>query len=135
MAEAQFVLDPAVVLKYHVEFYARFRDDIIVILGGDYVSRREFVDEFKRHSRLSKLKVEPVSAGSAVMLDLVLAKGKRHNECGILDVSMYAKPTAQGVPLSHLSCHQPSIHRSWPCSRVCTTEIVVTTFRSSGRLC
>ena len=31
---------------------------------------------------------------------------------------MFAKPSAQGVPLSHTSWHQPSIHRSWPLSRV-----------------
>ena len=31
---------------------------------------------------------------------------------------MYAKPSAQGVPLSSESWHQPSIHVSWPISRV-----------------
>ena len=77
LAEITFVLVPEVIQKYHLEFYARFRDDIIVILGGDGDSRREFVDVFKRHSRFFKLKVESISAVSAVMLDLFLSKGKR----------------------------------------------------------
>ena len=45
----------------------RVGDDIIVILGGDIASKREFVSEFMRHSRFFKLKVESISAVSALI--------------------------------------------------------------------
>ena len=34
MAEKNYALDPEIREKYFVEFYARFRDDIIVVLAG-----------------------------------------------------------------------------------------------------
>jgi hypothetical protein len=63
------------------------------------------------------------------MLDLVLSKGKRFRlSGGLLDVSMHTKATAQGVPLSHLSWHLPSVHMNWPVSRCihydrCCTDV------------
>ena len=37
---------------------------------------------------------------------------------GVLDVAMHVKSTAQGAALSSLSAHVPSIHDSWPISRL-----------------
>ena len=127
LAEKTFVLQPEFQRKYHVEFYARFRDDIIVVLGGDSQNRVEFAQVFKTYSKYFKLKIESISMTSAVMLDLTLYKGKRFAASQVLDVAMFSKATAQGVPLCHSSWHQPSIHMSWPLSRClhyfrCTTS-------------
>ena len=54
MVERNFVDTPAFKDVYHVEFYARFRDDILVILAGDSDSRRAFSDEMKRRSSFFK---------------------------------------------------------------------------------
>ena len=117
LAEVCFVLLPAIKAKYDIQFYARFRDDIFIVIGGSSESRVEFVHEFRRHSRFYKLKVESISKDSAPMLDLRLHKGRRFHKCRVLDISMFVKPSAQGVPLSHTSWHHPTIHRSWPESR------------------
>ena len=118
MAEKNYALDPEIREKYFVEFYARFRDDIIVVLAGDPRSRKEFLYGLKRCSDFYKLKVESISPTSCVMLDLVLSKGRKYERCGILDVGIHTKPTSQGVPLCSSSWHLPSIHRSWPFSRL-----------------
>ena len=117
LAERNFALKPDVRTKYYVQFYARFRDDIIVILGGDYESRVEFCREFKQRCSYFEVKFESINRNSAVMLDLKLEKGKRFARTGVLDISMHTKDTAQGMPLSFLSAHLPSIHVNWPISR------------------
>ena len=97
--------------------YARFRDDIFVVIGGDARNRIDFGHAFKRHSSYFKLKIESISDNTAVMLDLQLSKGKRFRHSGLLGIAIHTKATSQGVPLCHTSWHQPSIHTSWPASR------------------
>ena len=46
MAEKDLCLNPVVPGKYHIEFYARFRDDIFVVASGDSRSRKGFIDIF-----------------------------------------------------------------------------------------
>ena len=118
LAEKDFVLKPEIIEKYCLEFYARFRDDIVVIIAGDAQPRLDFVHELKRHSRFYKLKVESISKTSCIMLDLVLSKGKRFDKFGVFDVGIHTKPSSQGTPLCNKSWHLPSIHRSWPDSRL-----------------
>ena len=102
---------------------------IVVILGGDASSRREFFDGMRKRSRFFKLKVESVSICSAVMLDLEISKGLRFDRTGFLDVAIHTKETNQGAALSSSSRHVPSIHSSWPNSRllhysnVCTSRL------------
>ena len=65
-----------------------------------------------------KLKVESVNARASQMLDLWLSKGPRWELSGCLDISMFSKPSVQGVPLSWKSWHHPNVHTSWPLSRI-----------------
>ena len=118
MVEAEFVLNESVREKYHVEFYGRFRDDILLIIAGTPESRREFIDCLKVRSKFFKLKVESISRNSAVMLDLVVSKGFRFENIGSPDISIHTKSTAQGAALSSLSRHVPTVHSSWPMSRL-----------------
>ena len=117
LAEKDFALNPEVQNKYDVQFYARFRDDILVILGCDYELRVEFCQLFKQRCSYFKVLFESINRNSAVMLDLRLEKGKRFDKTSILDISMHIKGTSQGMPLSFFSEHLPSIHRNWPISR------------------
>ena len=51
MVEVGFVLDEEIRKKFFVEFYGRFRDDILVVLGGDSDTRLAVAREMKRRSR------------------------------------------------------------------------------------
>ena len=77
-----------------------------------------FIGELKTRSRFFKLKVESINPNSAVMLDLELSKSTRFLATGCPDVAIHVKSTAQGVALASSSCHVPSVHTSWPASRV-----------------
>ena len=118
MVEKAYCNNKTVRERYHVEFYGRFKDDILVVLGGSKESRREFLEGMKKRSRFFKLKVESVNVDSAVMLDLTVSKGTRYKVSGCLDIAIHTKSTAQGAALSSLSRHVPSIHTSWPLSRL-----------------
>ena len=48
------------------------------------------------------------------ILDLLFEKGERWQRTGLLDVSVYRKPTSNWVPLSRCSSHPPQVHESWP---------------------
>ena len=72
----------------------------------------------KRRSRFFKLKIESISDFSAVMLDLEISKGVRFKKTGCLDIGIHVKSTSQGAALSSKSCHLPSVHESWPISRL-----------------
>ena len=51
------------------------------------------------------------------MLDLTIHKGVRWSATGVLDTTVYIKPTARGMFLSSESNHAPSVH-SWPLERI-----------------
>ena len=52
------------------------------------------------------------------MLDLELSKGSRFKKCGMVDIGIHVKPSSQGKSLCSSSWHMPSVHRSWPNSRL-----------------
>ena len=89
LAELPFVLLPAVRRQYGISLYVRFKDDILIAMGGDVESRAEFLRAFRRHSRYFQLKVDSVSSHEAVMLDTKLFKGPRWNASGKLDWDLY----------------------------------------------
>ena len=82
--------------------YLRYIDDILVGHSKE-VSTTEIADLFNSfHSKVT-VSHEP-----------------EDEQCGIafLDVSIHTKVTAQGAALSSSSRHVPSIHTSWPLSRM-----------------
>ena len=81
-------------------------------MGGDVDS---FLSEFSQYAAHYKLKLDCQSLVSVPMLDLRLILPSAG---GYASVEMFFKPTNQAVPLSSLSCHQPSVHMSWPSARV-----------------
>ena len=111
-AEKGFILKPETINRYSTSMYCRFKDDILIGIGGTADDRRRFVNDFSRVSGHFKFKVESISRDEAVMLDLRLFRGPRYVRLGILEVGMYFKKSLQGVPLSSLSWHYPAVHRS-----------------------
>ena len=111
-AEAPFVLLELVQVRYGISLYLRFKDDIILAMGGDVAS---FLSEFSTHAAHYKLKLDCQSLVSVPMLDLRLIVP---SSGGFVSVDMFFKPTNQAIPMSSLSCHLPSVHTSWPMARV-----------------
>ena len=69
------------------------------------------------------------------MLNLEISKGGCFERSGSLDVSIHVKPSSQGKPLCYRSWHQPTVHTSWPYSRLLHFEKCcnhVEYFRSSS---
>ena len=52
------------------------------------------------------------------MLDLELFKASRFKKSGMVDIGIHVKPSSQGKNLCSTSWHMPSVHRSWPNSRL-----------------
>ena len=48
------------------------------------------------------------------MLDLLIYKGSRYCQHGLLDYKVRIRHTALGISLSDTSCHHSSVHRTWP---------------------
>ena len=80
----------------------------------------------KRRSRFFRLKVESIHEKYAVMLDLVVSKSVHFEKTGFLDIGIHTKLTAQGAALSSSSRHHPSVHLSWPMSRLLHYHAVCT---------
>ena len=77
---------------YNVESYARFRDDLIIVIISSRDRRIQFVREFRSFSTYFKLNVESISVSNAVMLDLSIVKGAGSKRTGFLDVFIHEKP-------------------------------------------
>ena len=91
MVDKDFVDSSEFKDRYHVEFYARFRDDILVCLAGAPASRRAFCDEMKRRSNFFKLKIESIDKNEAIMLDPRITKGSLFTRTGKLGVGIHFK--------------------------------------------
>jgi len=114
LAEKHFCLDPHVRKKFDIMYYGRFKDDGLLIIGGNVESRVKFFNFFKTRAKFFDVKVESISRCSCTMLDVRLYKGERWRQSGILDSELYEKQTSQWVPLSDTSQHPDSVHKSWP---------------------
>ena len=114
MCERHFVLRADVQHRYHIRGYCRFKDDILLIIGGTLSSRASFLEEFRRRSRFFALKVDCVSSSSAEMLDITIFKGPSWRNSGMLDHTLFTKPTSIWLPLSPDSNHPVGVHVSWP---------------------
>ena len=126
--ERAFVNDPTFLREHSVELYVRFKDDILVILGGTHASRISFFKSLRERSPVWKLEAESVDEFSCHFLDLTLAKGGRWKSTGLLDVGIYHKPTSLHQPLAPHSAHSAHVHLAWPkgmitrAKRLCNTR-------------
>ena len=117
LAEDDFVLNERIRSHYRVYSYYRFKDDILLIIGGNKETRRLFMNEFKKHSRCFKLDIETVSDTGVNMLDVWVEKESPRCRSKLV-IDMYEKPTSIKRYLAATSMHAPSVHRSWPRAQV-----------------
>jgi hypothetical protein len=81
-------------------YYARFRDDVFMILNGPGPSRHALIRNYLSRNSIFKIELESTSYDTCSFLDLNLYKGPRHAVSGYLDFSLHAKETALWRPLA-----------------------------------
>jgi hypothetical protein len=99
-------------------YYARYRDDVIMVLDGPQARTQELVKQYLSSNSIFKIEIESVSQSSCSFLDLELFKGQRHKISGHLDYKLYVKPTALWRPLSPASLHAEFMHTAWPLGQI-----------------
>lgn len=114
LCEKDFATVPEEQSRAGVLFYARFKDDILMIVDGDFSRWSEFWRTLKRKARFFEVEVTKISKDSVVFLDVELWKGPRFHHTGYLDHRPYSKETSIWTPLSTNSCHPPAVHDAWP---------------------
>ena len=72
--EAPLMLNSRVRAQHSIKWYGRFKDDILMVIGGDLQNVQLLFEKMKRCSDFFKLKVDSLSKESVVMLDVVLSK-------------------------------------------------------------
>jgi len=92
--EDGFVTNPRLLARFEVHVYVWYRDDILVIASGTALTRLRFVEALRLRSRVRKLEVAEISKNECHYLDLHLAKICGWHSTGILDISIYHKPTS-----------------------------------------
>ena len=115
--EKQFMLDPDVRRKYGIKFYARFKDDLLIIQNSSLEVATNLVARMREHSAFFKLKVDEVSRNAVVMLDVLLYKGSCIHDAP-LSHTLHVKPSSHWRPLSASSMHHDNVHRAWPKAQV-----------------
>lgn len=114
LAEQDFVATPSIQQKYGIVFYGRFKDDGLIILTAPRELRNEFAALFKAKAQPFTIQFEQTSWESVTMMDVTLEKGKGWKKTGILDYTIFKKPSNQWQPLLCSSFHHPGVHVAWP---------------------
>ena len=115
MVEKDFILCDKIREQYEIMGYYRFKDDILLMVGGTAKTRRDLIFQMRERSKFFILEVESVSPEAAPMLDVLITKVEDpDSEYSSLAVSLYQKPTSIKTTLSSTSMHPTAVHRSWP---------------------
>ena len=97
-----------------IRFYARFKDDIIVIFAGTEEELDTWFDSFSQRSNCFKLQLEQKSQTNIHFLDVDIFKGEE----GQLSTKPFFKPSYVGAPLSEASCHRRRALAGWPFNEI-----------------
>ena len=129
-ASVELALIPALP-EFSVFHYFRFKDDLMLIVGGNAISRFQLLSKMKGLSKVWALKVESIESDSCSFLDLQISKGPRWKRTKCLDICVFRKPSSQSQVLGSNSLHPAHVHRSWPAAmvkrakRLCNTHKAV----------
>jgi len=115
--EVPCTLDQSTRDRFQLKFYARFKDDIFMVVGGSRENATDLFSLMRKHSGVFKLKCDEVSKVKVCMLDIALFKGSS-NVPAPLKHCIHLKPSSHWRPLSMESMHPPSVHRSWPIAQM-----------------
>ena len=118
--EKNFILKTGTRRKFGIVFYARFKDDILLIVKSHFDDVRFLIDQMRAKAAPFVLKVESSSKQGCQMLDLDVSRvsGPRND---LLSFSLFTKPSNIWQPLSPESSHPFSVHKFWPlaqCKRI-----------------
>ena len=90
MAELPFILRDDIRRKFHIVAYFRFKEDILLIVGGSKLSRRELIGQLRRRSACFELEVDELSNEGVSMLDIWVYR--RNPGDRFLSTTLYVKP-------------------------------------------
>ena len=104
---------------FDVQFYGRYMDDIIMVVGRKPSSHKNSLAGLMRILRKCcggtyALKVEDISSSSVNFLDVNLMIPADFSVCPKLQWSLHRKATTQKVALHDSSFHDSRVHVSWP---------------------
>ena len=91
--------DRHVLNRYNIRTYFRFKDDLLLVVGGNKSSRREWLGQFRSRATPFIIKVESVAAWSVDVLDITMFKGPGWRQTGRLDIKPFIKVSKLGIPL------------------------------------
>ena len=115
--ERDFILKEGNVAKYSILYYARFRDDIILIVDSPIDTIRELLREMREKARPFVITLDAISRHGFQMLDVEACVTRDSG----LSFRLYKKPSSIWKPLSPESLHPKSVHVHWPlaqCDRI-----------------
>ena len=117
MVERPFILRTSTRKEFSLLFYARFKDDGLLIFDAqDGIQRiADFMDRIHEVSKCFTVKLESISRIGCQMLDVFVSCSdflRPH-------FRLYTKPSIIWQPLSPESAHHISIHRHWPLAQCC----------------
>ena len=119
--ENNFVLLPNVIRMFNIKLYARYKDDLLIILGAGE-RRTKFIDCWLRHCRASEFTLEKWEASqfSLDFFDLTVFKVSGSDK---LHYATKFKQSSSSIPLTQMSSHSTSIVRNWQRTEICRFAI------------
>ncbi|XP_038051962.1 uncharacterized protein LOC119724781 [Patiria miniata] len=99
-------------LTDRILFWARFRDDILIVYNGQLESFTQFVHQLNQLHPTLKFTFE-ASETSITYLDLTIFKGPRFLSTGTLDTRVFTKPTETYQYLERTSSHPNHVFKGF----------------------
>ena len=93
--------------------YCRFKDDIDAIFDDCKSRVGHWLSIFRQRAAPYKVNLEELSSDSVPFLDIGMRLVPYQHGTRI-KVEPYQKPTSGKIPLQSDSCHEPTVHLSWP---------------------
>ena len=98
-----------------IQLYLRYHDDILIATENPSAGKAVINMIKDSAAPMYRISVDEVSMQGVPMLDIYVFKNRGSSR---LHWQPYIKPTARHVPLSDLSVHNSTIHKSWPVSEI-----------------
>ena len=123
MSKDGFINNPRIREQTGILMYARYRDDVFIVLkDGWHRAFCDLMEKWRVRAGGFKLTVEAISKSGLTVLDLDLEITRYTAEDGCCKYKIgykpHFKPTSLGVPLSTASSHPWHVHASWPFAQI-----------------
>ena len=98
----------------NIEWYGRYRDDILIVTKPGNLVRSFIRQIVSKAATIYPIEREEVNSQSMSFLDVEFFKGDLFHRTGTLGFRPFFKPSSQRVPLNFCSSHPLNIHDAWP---------------------